>query len=194
MQADRRLSDDVMPRVRAFVMARSNDRNDVDDIVQEAFLRFHALRHDQAVSHPLGYLYRIALNLMIDRGRRRSPLASAIEIGAVAEDILSVAPRQEEARRLADLQSAYATALSELSPRCAEVFVLRRHREMATPDVAAQLAITTRMVQKHMVTAMAHLQRRLRPFLTDDQEEMDGAGGFSVATSCQIASSSVAYA
>lgn len=102
-------------------------------------------------------------------------------------------PTQEQARRLADLELAYHAALAELSPRCAEVFHLRRHRAMATPDVAAHLSITTRMVQKHMVTAMAHLQDRLRPFLFRDLDG-EGSGGFSVPVKCQITSSSDAHA
>ena len=39
---------------------------------------------------------------------------------------------------------------------------------MLTPEVAETLSITPRMVQKHMMAAMAHLQERLSPFLNDD--------------------------
>lgn len=39
---------------------------------------------------------------------------------------------------------------------------------MLTPQVAETLSITPRMVQKHMMAAMEHLQERLRPFLDDD--------------------------
>jgi len=163
-------------------------------MTQETFLRFYSLRQDREIDHPLGYLYRIALNLMIDRSRRRSPLNHAIEIGDVAESCLSTKPRQEEARRAADLQRAYQAALAELSPRCAQVFRLRRHGEMATPEVAAHLSITTRMVQKHMVTAMAHLQHRLRPFLFDDHSDPDDAERSSVPARCQRISSSAAHA
>lgn len=38
---------------------------------------------------------------------------------------------------------------------------------MLTPEVAETLSITPRMVQKHMMAAMEHLQERLRPFLDD---------------------------
>lgn len=174
-----------------FVAARSANRDDLDDIVQETFLRFYAFRGDHEILQPIGYLYRIALNLIIDRSRRRSPLNFATSIDDVAEDNLATRPRQEDARRLADLQQAYSDALSELSPRCAEVFHLRRHCEMATPDVAVHLSITTRMVQKHMVTAMAHLHRCLQSYVSADLMDDEGV---SVPTRCQIASSSQAHA
>lgn len=192
MLGDRQIIDEYSVRLRMFVAARSGNRDDVEDIVQETFLRFYALRGDQEILQPIGYLYRIALNLIIDRSRRRSPLNFATSIDEVAEDSLATRPRQEDGRRFADLQRAYAEALSQLSPRCAEVFYLRRHREMATPDVAAYLSITTRMVQKHMVVAMAHLHQCLRSYVSGDLARDEGA--VNVPTRCQISSSSRAQA
>lgn len=144
-------------------------------------MRFHSCRPTQDIVSPLGYLHRIALNLIVDRSRRRSPLSNAVHIDAVAESWLWTEPRQEHDRRFSDLQQAYQAAMAELSPKCREVFHLRRHEEMATPDVAAKLSITPRMVQKHMVAAMAHLQDRLRPFLTDDYcGSLDGGNSRSM--------------
>lgn len=188
MQEDHRIHDEYGTRLRLFVAARSRQRDDIDDITQETFLRFYAGRRDQDIQKPLGYLYRIAQNVIIDRSRRRSPLKTSVNIDDVAEYHLATRPRQEESRAMADLQRAYNDALSELSQRCAEVFHLRRHCEMTTPDVAAHLSITPRMVQKHMVAAMMHLHSRLRLYLSGDYS--GESGDFSVPAERQIASSS----
>lgn len=194
MGENRQFYDEFSGRLRLFVAARSSNKSDVDDIVQETFLKYHSRGPGLEIKSSIGYLYGIAMNLMIDRSRRRSPLMNSIDIEAVREESLSVAPCQEHGRRLDDLQRAYQAALDELSPRCAEVFHLRRHCEKSAPDVAAQLSITTRMVQKHMVAAMAHLQLRLRPFLVDD--EFFGVRGAESRppARCQMASSSAAHA
>jgi RNA polymerase sigma factor (sigma-70 family) len=182
-------------RLRLFVAARVSNRGDVDDVVQESFLKFHSACRDQMILNPLGYLCRVALNVIIDQGRRRTPLTNSVDIDGVAESCLAMEASQEQGRRLADLERAYHAALAELSPRCAEVFLLRRRHDMATPDVAARLSITTRMVQKHMVTAMAHLQERLRPFLYGDHAEpVSDGGGFSSPVRRQMTSSSQAHA
>ena len=180
-------------RLKLFVTARTNGSSDVDDIVQEAFLRYHTKPADAVVENPLGYLYRIALNIIIDRRRQRSPLTSSVELDAVSERWFAAPPTQEQGRSLADLERAYHAALAELPPRCAEVYALRRHSGMATPDVADRLSITPRMVQKHMATAMAHLHDRLAPFLFDDHRDGDG-GGANVPVRCQMTSSSTAHA
>ncbi|WP_141396553.1 MULTISPECIES: RNA polymerase sigma factor [Sphingomonas] len=192
MQGERQIFEAYGRRLWLFVAARTKQAEDVDDITQETFLRFYAFSRSHLVEQPLGYLYRIALNIIIDRARRRTPLASAAPLDDIAEHHLCVRPEQEEARRLADLQRAYADAIAEMPPRCAEVFRLRRHREMTTPDVAAHLSITPRMVQKHMVLAMAHLHARLRAYVACDDPV--GPAGDSVPTTCQIASSSQASA
>lgn len=195
MQQCQRSFKEFEARLRAFIASRTSKTNEIDDIVQESFLRLHSICQDRAIDNPLGYLYRIAINIIIDHSRQRSPLASSVDIDGVAESHLAIHPSQEHGRCLADLEHAYHAALAELSPRCAEVFNLRRHCKMTTPDVAARLSITTRMVQKHMVIAMAHLQDRLRPFLSGDRAAEDGnRGGFSVPARCQIASSSQAHA
>jgi RNA polymerase sigma-70 factor (ECF subfamily) len=137
---------------------------DVDDLVQEALIRLFTSHPDTDVSTPLAYLFRIAANLLVDhaRARRRVPVEpSSIEI----ERSVVASPEQELGTHLSDLQSAYSSALAELSPRCRDVFVMRRHAERSTADVAAELDISHRMVQKYMVQALELLHVRLGPFL-----------------------------
>lgn len=78
---------------------------------------------------------------------------------------MGLGPAQEDGCHLADLEHAYGRALAELPPRCREAFVMRRHDELATPDVADRLSISHRMVQKYIARATSHLHDRLQPFL-----------------------------
>lgn len=140
----------------------------VDDLVQEALARLIATRRDTQVQTPLAYLFRIASNLMADRARaqRRAPTREWDDEEGWEEQA-SAAPEQERGLFFADLERSYAAALDELSPRCREVFLLRRHGEASTADVADRFGISHRMVQKYMVQALELLSVRLRPFLED---------------------------
>lgn len=73
----------------------------------------------------------------------------------------SIAPRQEERRRVVDLRQALEVALAELSPRARAIFLMRRFDEMGTGDIARTLGISPRMVQKHLTHAVSHLYDRL---------------------------------
>lgn len=142
--------------LRAFIARRIDDPNEVDDLVQEACARLVATQREQPLDEPRAYLFRIAANLIVDRHRRAAP---TVPLGPEIDPPVPAA--QEDGRRVADLQAALAAALDELSPRCREVFVMRRFDERGTGEIARELGISPRMVQKHLTHAVAHLYDRL---------------------------------
>lgn len=142
--------------LRSFVARRVADPHEVDDLVQEACARLMSSVRERAVETPQAYLFRIAANLIADRHRRNLPTVPLAE-----EHHPAVAADQEERRRAADVRAALADALAELSPRVRDVFVLRRFEECSTGEIARDLGISPRMVQKHLTKATAHLYRRL---------------------------------
>lgn len=154
--------------LRSYIGRRIGDRNDVDDVLQEAFVRFLTSSGQKDIAAPLNYLRRIVRNLLIDRARRTSPLTRAVHIDALPDGWLATSADQEHGRLLADFRQAYESALGELPQRCRDVFVLRRHHDVPTAAVAARLRVTDRMVQKYMGRAIGHLEQRLRPALTGE--------------------------
>lgn len=148
--------------LRNFFGRRVASRDQVDDLVQEAFARLFSSREQRDVAYPVAYLFRIASNLLADHRRRQARGMHEIEI-APDDDRLAVAPDQEHARHLADLQQRLEAALALLPDRCREVFVMRRFRSMTTPAIADALGISHRMVQKHLTRAMTHIYLTVGP-------------------------------
>jgi RNA polymerase sigma factor (sigma-70 family) len=144
--------------LRSFVARRITDPNEVDDLVQEACIRLVARSQQGLLEEPRAYLFRIASNLITDRHRRARPMIALVE-----EELPPVRPVQEDGRRVADLQNLLEQALGELSAKCRTVFILRRFDERSTSEIADELGITPRMVQKHLTHALAHLYERLGP-------------------------------
>lgn len=143
--------------LRSF-FARRCARGDLDDLVQEALARLLAAQERREVAYPAAYLFRIASNLLADRGRRTGE--TVVDISDYQEAV-AAPPDQEHGRRLADLQMQLESALAELPLRCREVFVMRRFRDLTTPEIARVLGISHRMVQKHLSRAMTHIYLRL---------------------------------
>ena len=51
-----------------------DDSSEAEDIAQEAFIRFYELRvKKEKILQPRAWLFRVAHNLMIDRGRKKKP-------------------------------------------------------------------------------------------------------------------------
>jgi RNA polymerase sigma-70 factor (ECF subfamily) len=140
--------------------SRRVPREEVDDLVQEAFARLLSSRQQRDLVYPFAYLFQIASNLVSDHHRRQARASRDVEVAA-EDDRLAVAPDQEHARHLADLQQRLAVALAALPGRCREVFIMRRFRNMTTPAIADALGISPRMVQKHLTRAMTHIYQSI---------------------------------
>jgi RNA polymerase sigma-70 factor (ECF subfamily) len=148
--------------LRSFFSRRMANRDEVDDLIQEAFARLLSSREERDLAYPFAYLFRIASNLLSDHYRRRARTLLNLEI--TPDDVrFAVAPDQEHACHLADLQERLAAALAVLPDRCRQVFVMRRFRNMSTPAIASELGISHRMVQKHLTRAMTHIYLWIGP-------------------------------
>lgn len=155
---------DYQRTLQRYFGRRVREHQDVPDLVQETFVRLLASDRASDLQSPMAYLIRIGSNLVADRGRRRSPLLNAHPV--YEDDVVAVAPTQEQDIQYGDLQRAFESALAELPARCQQVFLMRRYDDMSTSEIAVKLDISHRMVQKYMVRAMSHFQRRLHHFVT----------------------------
>lgn len=121
-------------------------RGNVDDLVQESYLRIWKARAAQPIESVRSFLFRIARNVALDlmRRHRASPVEAVprLEDLPVAEDRPDAADdavRRERIRLLAE-------AITALPDRCREVFVLHKIRELSRKEVAAHLGLSDRTV------------------------------------------------
>jgi len=150
--------------LRAFVARRIRNTQEVDDLVQEACTRLIDTARSRTLDEPQAYLFRIAANLIADSHRRATPI-----VQLEPDHDSPIRPAQEDGQHVRELQLALETALGELAPRCRRVFVLRRFEDRSNADIAAELGISMRMVQKYMVTAITHLYDRLGHHMNSPQ-------------------------
>jgi RNA polymerase sigma factor (sigma-70 family) len=144
--------------LRSFVSRRVSNHHEVEDLVQEACVRLLQSAALREVAEPQSYVFRIAANLIADRHRRSVPLELLDDSNSPPERAV-----QEDGRRYRDLRAALDHALAELSPRCRQVFIMRRFDDRSVSAIAAELGVSTRMVQKHLAQAVTHLYGRLAP-------------------------------
>jgi RNA polymerase sigma factor (sigma-70 family) len=131
------------------------------DIVQDVFTRALAAGPKGAANDERRMLYASARNAAIDHHRterRRSRLTSMI----VPEQYACGFEVSPEARLEARQElSALEAALAELSPRCRDIFILRRVHGLSNVDIARKHGISVNTVEKHIARALRHCQNRL---------------------------------
>jgi RNA polymerase sigma factor (sigma-70 family) len=135
--------------------ARTGSTEDAKEILQEAYVKILVLDRSVAISCLEAYLWRIAVNLAVDRGRRQAldqRFRCALPINERQE--FSAEAIVEASERLTIVERA----ISELPARCLEAFVLHIHNDMTFAEVGREMGISERMAKKHLARALEYLQ------------------------------------
>jgi RNA polymerase sigma-70 factor (ECF subfamily) len=140
------------------------DRNTVEDLAQEVFIRFWEKReHLQINSSVPAYLRRMAINEALGYLRRHKHLhdeeitpqfSSPDSTGTVEEQYLHT-----------ELETSIRSAIAALPPKCRTVFQLSRFEELTYQEIADQLGISIKTVENQMGKALRMLRERLKGYL-----------------------------
>jgi len=148
-----------------FLNAKLGNLQAAEDVVHDAYVRVLERSSDTPIAQPRAFLYRTALNLMID-GHRRNALRQGEPLEALEneERFFSPSPHTglDHCQRLEMLQQA----LTELPPLCRDSFLLRKLEGLSHPEIAERLGISRSLVEKHIVNAMKHCRARARQWDT----------------------------
>lgn len=133
--------------LRAWLRRQFRDEGDVDDIVQEAYVRVLRAQATQRIESPKAFLFATARNLALGRVRHRQVadkfvLAETAGLGVHDEssDVPQAVARAQELELLTH-------AIQSLPARCRQIITLRRIYGLSQKEVAAQLGISEHTVE-----------------------------------------------
>lgn len=153
--------------LRAWLHARFPKLTDVDDLVQESYMRLFRARAHGKVGNPKSYLFATARNAAIDSFRRqRAILVEDIEsigVPSVLEETPGVAEILSRDQDLALL----AEAVQSLPERCRHVIILQKLHGLSYREIAARLGISERTVNVQIAKGVL----RIRDFMRARREE-----------------------
>ena len=131
---------------------------DIDDVVQESFLRVWKASATQQIRSARAFLFTVARRLALDhvRGKRQPTLEalrhppdlSVLEDGT---DTIAEVGRRERVELLAE-------AIMQLPARCREVFLLYKIEGLSRKEAAARLGLREKTVEAHTASAMRHCE------------------------------------
>jgi len=133
---------------------------DAEDVAQAVFLRL-AADSSLIAANERSYLYRAAINGALDLLRRRKtaaaePLGEAQNVSAISE---GSSPEKEASNR--QLVGLLRLAISELSPRAAEIFTLRYLEDMENREIAKLTGTSAAVVAVTLYQTRSRLKNRL---------------------------------
>lgn len=148
--------------MRRFIRYRYRYDADVDDLVQEVFLRMLRVPNADEIRDPTGYLLQVASNAVRERVRRDLPPSRAEPWDdGIGERVADEAPTLEEVLDAFNRSQRLEVVLEELSPKCQATVVLKYVSGLSYEEIGARLAISPSMVKKYLRQAILHARRRM---------------------------------
>ncbi len=142
------------PALTRFLRRSWRHGDEIHDLRQEVYVRVYESARRTRPDSPRSYLFRCARNLITDRLRRGRVVSiepmGDLDHSSVLVDELSperMLGGRDALRRLSE-------AFDRLPDRCRQVVWLRRVEDLPQRQVAEQLGITEKTVEKHVAHGM----------------------------------------
>lgn len=152
--------------LKAFLRRFVHRHQDIEDIAQEAYIRAFKVEQGNAIDHPKTLLFTIAKNVALNELRSKARRVTDYIEESQAPPEANGPSTEEEVVALERLE-LYCSAVDGLPEQCRRVYLLRKVHGLAHKDIASQLGITVRTVERHLAKGVLKCRTYIR--------EQDGA-------------------
>jgi len=140
------------------------DRDDARDIVQQVFLKLWNLRNEVNFDQNMrAYLHRSVINTALNFIDKNKRIVNEEQSADNIFDSLQVKPNSDY---LSDeVELAIKKAIAALPDKCQTVFSLSRFSDLSNKEIAEELNISLKAVEKHISKALRDLRVSLKPYM-----------------------------
>lgn len=146
------------PRLRKFLRRSIPVGQDVDDYVQDVYLRVLQSVSERNIENPWGFLRRVASSVLIDDVRKRRIRMAAYHVPSEeAANVPSLGASPEQATLDLEQLARLRRALGRLSPQAQQIFQLVRVEGLSHKEAGALLKLPIKTVSKSIERSLARL-------------------------------------
>ncbi|MEM6545537.1 MAG: sigma-70 family RNA polymerase sigma factor [Pseudomonadota bacterium] len=144
----------------------------VEDIVQETYVKLCQQGDGKDIRYPRAYFYRAVKNLALDHVLRfdqrfTDSLESATNLPAGHDQTFTDAVTHEQFGHLCD-------AVRRLPLQCRRVFVLKKVYNYSQKEIAAELGISEKTVEKHVALGLARCRDYMERYQPEQESRSHG--------------------
>jgi RNA polymerase sigma factor (sigma-70 family) len=144
--------------LRAFLARHTRSIHDAEDLAQEVFLRMWRVGTHSEIHHLKALVFKTANNLLKDRSRRTYTRMMRNAVSTIDLELPDVTDEPSSLLESLQTLSVFTQTLADLRPSTRTAFLLYRFESYSHTQIAAQMAISVSMVEKHVSYAMAALR------------------------------------
>ena len=153
--AFRQIFEFYVKQVYQFVYGYLKDKLEAEDVTQNIFQKIWEKRSMIDLKQSFsGFLFTIAYRSVIDHVRKEASKKQWERLRNVENDESSSHLTADSLLNNHQFESLYQKALSALTPKRKEIFVLSRHEGLSNKEIADKLDISVKTVENHMTAAL----------------------------------------
>ena len=150
--------------LKKFLTRFLSAQQDIEDVVQEAYLRAYKAEQDKDIEQPKAFLFRIAKNIALTELTRKSrQITDYIEDSDSSVVIQGEATVEMEIEALQTL-GIYCEAVGALPEKCRRVYLMRKVHGLPHKEIAERLGLSVSSVEKYLMKGVlkcrAHVRER----------------------------------
>jgi RNA polymerase sigma factor (sigma-70 family) len=145
-----------------YVRRLTSQSEDLEDIVQETYVRMYSLAETGSIDSPKAMLFRVAHNLVMERARRQKIRATDSVADLEPLGVLSVEMPLDEQVYAHHRFESFCTAVGRLPPICRRVFILRKVYKLSHAEIAEMLNMSENTIDKHVSKGLVRCRDSLR--------------------------------
>lgn len=151
--------DSWFDKIRSYLFYRGASAEQASDLAQDVFLRIWEKKVELEPKTIGKLLYKMAGDMFISKYRRSK--VEANYLSSLVFDYEMISPQEQIQYK--ELAANYSKALEALSDKQRTVFLMAKMDGMKYHEIAEQLDLSVKAVEKRMSQALAYLRNVLKP-------------------------------
>lgn len=147
--------------IRKFLMRKAYQREDVDDLVQETFMKAHKVSDWKDVKNPEAFLVRIAGNAYNDHVRKENRNIVDCTTDAATANVEANQPTPENTVSMKQQIKELEMVVNSLTPRVKQSLILIRILNVSYAQASEIMNISVSTLESHVAKGMAECRRKL---------------------------------
>ena len=137
--------------LKRFLSRFFSDRQEIEDVAQEAFLRAYVAEQMKEIEQPKAYLFRAAKNIAFTQLSKKSRKITDYLEESGASAARESGPGADSEAEAEELLGLYCEAVAELPDKCRQVFLLRKVHGLPHKEIAERMSLSISSVEKYML-------------------------------------------
>lgn len=166
---------DIRSALAASVARVLVSADDVEDVLQEAYMLVYAQSDKTEIKSVKGYLFRVARNIALKDVAKRSKAryTNIEEISPI--ELLSGEVSADERLHHSMKLKTFVDVTKSLPAKCRQAFLLKKVMGLSQKEVAKKMGIAESTVEKHLITAMRRTvsEMKNKGYLEDNVQKLD---------------------